>query len=555
MKPFWTFCAGRFAAYTLVRVLALASITVTASLGCDDALESVEPEAEPIGVDDGSGAPAPLQSISATIGTEGGELVGEPNTQLEGVRLVVPPGALSEPTLLSIQGTIDSTPLPPTAEGIGPQFAILPDGIEFAAPVLLTVPFDPVLRGGWDTPDEECRVWYREADGWARADAVEATPQGVTVELPHTTVAGAGTFANIRPVGCVFNCATATPGPTCLDGDRFCLSRLGTQTVASSFSTYSFARGVVYWIFAPSSGSIAIAGFDVINRRAVASTGAANAMSGTPTGEITPDDSGALWLGFRHRANVRFEVGRLATLFDTLTTSTDPRAIGVVFDQATRLPVRMRATVVPSRSGQPLSQSITAVRDGLLFGLGIAFGALEIDGVIQLGRALSQPPGQPFLVFGGRWGVNPRSMTTATEMRFPITCGGQPIAEIRSVAGSPTNGSWAMLCRRTDNRGALVVNGAARQSFEVGLIPTGRLTVDGDRNAYLADLTRPQITRFGTDGGAVVVPLTTLTDVNDPAYAAMIPVAVFYDNGLDSLVLVTRGTGGFRDFWQISNVR
>jgi hypothetical protein len=527
---------------------------VLLSMGaCDDALETVE--AEPIGADDGSGAPAPLLTLTATVGPEGGELIGEAGTQLAGVRLVVPAGALAEPTQLALQGTIDPTPLPPTAEGIGPQFAILPDGVEFAVPAELTVPFDPMLRAGWETPNEDCRVWYRDGEGWARADAIAATDQGVTVEIPRATVAGAGTFASIEPVACRFNCATATPGPTCFDGDRFCLTRLGTQATPSSSSTYSLARGVLYWPFAPSSGAVAIAGFDVLNRRAVASTGAANALSGSPAGDIVPDDTGGLWLGFRHRANVRFEVGRLATLFDAFSTSTDPLALGVAYDQASRLPVRFRSTVIPPRSGQPLSQSVTVVRGGSVFSLGVAYGAFELDGVIALGRALSPPPGQPFLVFGGRWGVQTRSMTTTTEMRFPITCGGQPIAEIRAVSGAPTRGGFAMLCRRTDNRGAVIVNGAVRQSFEVGQIPTGRMTMDGDGNVYLADLTRPQITRFGTDGGAVVVPLTTLTDTSDPAYAAMIPIAVQYDNGLDSLVLVARGLNGVREFWQISNVR
>lgn len=542
-------CLGRPAALCLTA----AAVASGGLWSCGDTATADEPVY--LGPDDGSGEPAALQTLTATIGPDGGELVGEDGSQLEGFRLVVPPGALTEPVALTVEGTIDAVPLPETAESIGPHFTILPGGVEFAVPAELTVPFDPVLRGGWDTPDDECRVWYRDGDGWAGTDAIASSPRGVTVELPRTTVVGAGTFTTRAAIGCAFGCATTTPGPTCLDGDHFCMTQLGTQSVASSFSTYSVSRGVLYWPFVPSSGSVAIAGFDLLNRTAVASTGAASALSGTPTGEITRDDTGALWLGFRHRANVKFEVGRLASLFDAFAVSTEPRAIGVVFDQAARLPVRMRATVVPSRSGQPLSQSITAVRGSQIVQLGLAHGALEIDGAIQIGRALSSPPLQPFLIFGGRWGAHLRSMSTSTTMFGSFTCGDEQVAEIRAVAASPTHPTWAMLCRRTDNRGALLVNGAVRQSFDVGQIPSGRLAVDGDGNAYLADLSRPQITRFGVDGAVTVVPLTTLTDVNDPAYVAMIPHGLGYDNGLDALVVVTRGTGGLRDFWQASNLR
>jgi hypothetical protein len=55
--------------------------------------------------------------LRGTIGANGGELVGEVGSALEGVRLAVPAGALSEDTAIEIRPSSASatTPLPKTA--------------------------------------------------------------------------------------------------------------------------------------------------------------------------------------------------------------------------------------------------------------------------------------------------------------------------------------------------------------------------------------------------------------------------------------------------------
>ncbi|MCB9604567.1 MAG: hypothetical protein H6720_29970 [Sandaracinus sp.] len=60
------------------------------------------------------------------------------------------------------------------------------------------MPFDPTLREAWSTPHEDCRVWLREGEGWARADALETTPEGVTVAIEAATVAAAGVLVTPR---------------------------------------------------------------------------------------------------------------------------------------------------------------------------------------------------------------------------------------------------------------------------------------------------------------------------------------------------------------------
>src|SRR5207253_11208568 len=93
--------------------------------------------------------PRPLDSeevppslITQEIGPEGGEIVASADSPLAGVRLRVPAGALASKVKITLDGTIDPTPLSNTAEQVGPQIVIGPPDATFASPVELTVPLD-----------------------------------------------------------------------------------------------------------------------------------------------------------------------------------------------------------------------------------------------------------------------------------------------------------------------------------------------------------------------------------------------------------------------------
>ena len=64
---------------------------------------------------------ASTDSLHGTIGPQGGELVGRRGSALEGVHLVVPAGALSADTDISIRPVDNDTPLPATAVRCGPD--------------------------------------------------------------------------------------------------------------------------------------------------------------------------------------------------------------------------------------------------------------------------------------------------------------------------------------------------------------------------------------------------------------------------------------------------
>jgi uncharacterized delta-60 repeat protein len=92
------------------------------------------------GDDGGSGtANTPAPPPTSGIGPAGGTVNG-PN----GTKVVIPPGALAVNTPIEItQITASAIPLPSGLTPLGATFAFTPHGTTFAAPVTVTLPFDP----------------------------------------------------------------------------------------------------------------------------------------------------------------------------------------------------------------------------------------------------------------------------------------------------------------------------------------------------------------------------------------------------------------------------
>ena len=130
--------------------------------------------------------------VQATIGAEGGELVGTEGTALAGVHLIVPPGALGARTTITIHPAGDGTPLPATAVRCGPMFAIEPEGLALAAPASLTLPFDDTTVSDQNRFDDEVKVWVKNGAGWGQSLQTDSHPGLVTVDLPTLETVAAG---------------------------------------------------------------------------------------------------------------------------------------------------------------------------------------------------------------------------------------------------------------------------------------------------------------------------------------------------------------------------
>jgi len=167
--------------------------------------------------DDGTG-----QNLRASIGPEGGELVGSQGSALSGVRLTIPAGALSEKTEIEIAPATDLAPLPAAALSCGPMFDIQPAGLALATPATLTLPFDESKVTENYRFDDQVKAWEIKDDGkWGQRLQVDSSEGSVSVTLDTLNAAGAGvnppTDAEIvkfslSPNPKFLNCLAAYPG-------------------------------------------------------------------------------------------------------------------------------------------------------------------------------------------------------------------------------------------------------------------------------------------------------------------------------------------------------
>ena len=122
----------------------------------------------------GSDAPSPTLG-TATIGAAGGTVTGT-----GGAQVVVPAGALSQNTTITIAQTSAGAPaLPAGVTAFGPMFAFTPHGTAFAVPVTITMPLDVAAvpagtRVALYKTTAGQSAWERVAGATVNADSVTA---------------------------------------------------------------------------------------------------------------------------------------------------------------------------------------------------------------------------------------------------------------------------------------------------------------------------------------------------------------------------------------------
>lgn len=523
---------------------------------CGESEEAAVPAEEPLAEDDGTGPPSPPETLTATIGAEGGTIEGEAGGPFAGFRLVVPAGALAAETTLTVDQVIDPTPLGEQAERVGPQLRIGPAGVTFAQPASLTVPYDPVLRRTWDVPDAECRVWFRQGEGWANAEQTASDEDSVTVPLQATTVVAAGVVRGIQPVACLSGCTSSTPAtPACRDGATFCMTRIGAHHVAAMSGYSSYTKGVLYWLTVPAADTVALAGFDVLTRAPIATSQRLATTTTNAVGEVVVDDAGARWLTLRGFGTIRFSGA--PTRFDGSTTT---RPFGVLLDKSTGEVVRFR---YQRDNPQRDRVDVTLVRNGRVRRVATMVGGdINIDTpaeVVQLGRSLSTDSG--YLVRARTWGalgqpaLSVEPVAPESTPRPGLLCGERPRARTNVLVAAPGEGLLTF-CHTDSSAGPaqswlMQAPGSATRLLDP---PSGSFELDGDGIIWNARTDRASVVRYTPDGGETEIPLTDAA-VGTAAYTAMIPRSIHYDLGLDTLYVVTRGTGNVPEIHEVTNLR
>lgn len=115
--------------------------------------------------------------ISKTIGPEGGRIA----TADAKVQLVIPAGAVSQATTITVQPITNHAP-----NGFGPAYRFSPDGLKFKKPATLTFDYSDEMASATDA--DLMKIAYQGTDKiWYNMPGVQVDPQmkRISVSMPH----------------------------------------------------------------------------------------------------------------------------------------------------------------------------------------------------------------------------------------------------------------------------------------------------------------------------------------------------------------------------------
>ena len=170
----------------------------------------------------GCGAPAPAPvtgNFPLEVGPAGGVIEGAAGTELEGLKLEIPAGALNSAVTIDAAFTDEEPELGPASNFVGPSFQFFPRAQAFAKPVKVTVPVAPTTLDSFGQTTETCLMWIRAADErWSQATPVSFTETLVTAETSTLVQAAVGvklTLITIPPHPLTLACTN--PAGFCVD--------------------------------------------------------------------------------------------------------------------------------------------------------------------------------------------------------------------------------------------------------------------------------------------------------------------------------------------------
>lgn len=223
-------------------------------LGCSEETVESDPPVEnpPVEVEG---------EVRAKVGPDGGELVGKAGTELEGVKLVIPPGALESEVEVWLRPTFDGDALPELSERVGLQVEVGSDG-DLAQPATLTLPFDAGQVARFGEAGEGVKVWVKgEGDTWSLVEADGTSDSDVTIALETFTTAAAGVkilgSAAVCGAGCdalaqahfdVANCGATSA----------CVTKIVSRRLVETFDFALSPSGVIGYLSPEGSSLLAV---------------------------------------------------------------------------------------------------------------------------------------------------------------------------------------------------------------------------------------------------------------------------------------------------------
>jgi hypothetical protein len=199
---------------------------------------------------DDYGVPIPGSHVEKLIGPEGGELAGGPATLLDKVKLVVPKGALTTTVLFALDYGGSGIAVP-TGTSASPFVRVGPDGVAFAIPARMTLPWKSAVMS------PPLAMLARIGTAWGSLHDPNADASTITGSMRRTSGVAAvlleltGSSPSITSRG--------TGSTVFIEGKNFGLAQVyrydGDGGVLTSFVTYG---GVVSETVGWSDNSIAI---------------------------------------------------------------------------------------------------------------------------------------------------------------------------------------------------------------------------------------------------------------------------------------------------------
>jgi hypothetical protein len=159
----------------------------------------------------GEAAVTPLSDGGADVSAQGIGPNGGTLRALGGAELVIPPGALTSTTQVTLTPDSDDTPLPDGALRIGPHYRVGPVGVRFARPARLTLPLDAEDRDRLGSDAAGVKVWVRSGAGWSLTEPAATAATTVSIDVSGDVLGAAG----VRQV--MFQASCGLPGlPSCI---------------------------------------------------------------------------------------------------------------------------------------------------------------------------------------------------------------------------------------------------------------------------------------------------------------------------------------------------
>jgi hypothetical protein len=138
------------------------------------------------------GADAVMPELRGEVGAQGLTLTGESGGALEGVRLSIAPGVLSEGAVVTVSLADERAALPEGALRIGPQVRIAATADMVLGPMDLELPFDESKVVEHDQDETMVKVWFLGPDKWSLIEPTGSRSNQVQLQVDSFAVYATG---------------------------------------------------------------------------------------------------------------------------------------------------------------------------------------------------------------------------------------------------------------------------------------------------------------------------------------------------------------------------